>query len=127
MFLKLSAHEITVAEWVILREMYTKKNELVAPSTIAKLTGLSHGAVSKLIDRLVHKNLVLRSEAKTDRRYQEIRLDSCASELVPKLAALADENDHHFFSVLSAEEQQQLKHLLAKLAQTHQLITTPIE
>lgn len=124
---KLGIYNITVAEWVILREMYSKKNEIISPSTIAELTGLSRGAVSKLIDRLVHKKLVLRSEAKTDRRYQEIKLQACANEIVPKLATIADENDHYFFSVLSSKEQNQLKQLLAKLAQTHQLNTIPLE
>ena len=45
-----------------------------SPSTIAGLTDLTLGAVSKLIDRLLSKNLVTHKEPANDRRYQDIRL-----------------------------------------------------
>lgn len=123
---KLSKHEVTVAEWVILREMYAN-NESTSPGMIAEFTGLTRGAVSKLIDRLVRKKLVSRSEAKADRRFQQIKLLPIAKELVPKLAAIADENDHHFFSVLSTVEQENLMEILIKLTEVHKLKTNPIE
>lgn len=123
---KLAKHEVTVAEWVILREMYAN-NESTSPGMIAEFTGLTRGAVSKLIDRLVRKKLVSRSEAKADRRFQQIKLLAIAKELVPKLASIADKNDHHFFSVLSTVEQENLMEILIKLTEIHKLKTNPIE
>ena len=122
---KLVSCEVTVAEWVILREMYDK-SETISSSIIADLTGLTRGAVSKLIDRLVHKNLVIRTESTTDRRYHEIKLSTKAKELIPILAAIADENDKTFFSSLSDNEQKILMNILIKLSEIHQLNTTPI-
>src|SRR5262249_15090172 len=92
---KLAASEVTVAEWVILREMYSGE-EKTSPSTVAAMTGLTRGAVSKLIDRLLAKGLVTRAESAGDRRYQEIKLTANATKLVPKLAKIADENDEKF-------------------------------
>lgn len=123
---KLQASDVTVAEWVILREMYAG-DETTSPSVVAELTGLTRGAVSKLIDRLLHKGFVTRTEASGDRRYQEIKLTASATKLVPKLASLADENDGHFFSTLSQSERKAFKKTLMKLAELHKLSTNPIE
>lgn len=123
---KLAVSEVTVAEWVILREMYSGDDKS-SPSVVAELTGLTRGAVSKLIDRLLHKGLVTRTESTGDRRYQEIKLTANAIKLVPKLAKLADENDESFFSILSKSEQKDLMNTLKKLAELHKLNTNPIE
>ena len=122
---KLITSEVTVAEWVILREMYDK-SEAISSSMIAELTGLTRGAVSKLVDRLVHKNLIIRTEPTADRRCFQIELSSKAKELIPALAAIADENDKAFFSSLSKNEQKTLMSILIKLSEIHQLNTSPI-
>ncbi len=122
---KLITSEVTVAEWVILREMYDK-SEAISSSMIAELTGLTRGAVSKLVDRLVHKNLIIRTESTVDRRCFQIKLSSKAKELIPALAAIADENDKAFFSSLSKNEQKTLMSILIKLSEIHQLNTSPI-
>ncbi len=118
--------EVTVAEWVILREMYSNDSK-TNPSKVAEITGLTRGAVSKLIDRLLIKKLVVRSESKEDRRYQEIALTNEAIELVPKLASIADENDERFFSVLKDSERKTFMDILIKLAEIHKLQSNPIE
>lgn len=123
---KLAASDVTVAEWVILREMYSSDDK-TSPSMIAELTGLTRGAVSKLIDRLLNKELVTRSESAGDRRYQEIRLTAAALKLVPKLASIADENDEGFFSVLTESERENLISTLMKVAELNKLKTNPIE
>jgi len=122
---KLAASDVTVAEWVVLREMYGAETK-IAPSAIATLTGLTRGAVSKLVDRLLEKKLVTRKDASGDRRFQEIELTPKALLLTPKLAALADENDEEFFAALTKAERKTLTHLLRKVADTHQLKTAPI-
>lgn len=123
---KLDSSGVTVAEWVILREMYGG-DDTTSPSAVAELTGLTRGAVSKLITRLLEKGLVHRRESSDDRRYQDIELTSKGISLVPKLAALADENDDEFFSCLNKTERTQLKSLLQKLANHYELKTIPTE
>ncbi len=123
---RLATSDVTVAEWVILREMYSG-DEKTSPSVVAELTGLTRGAVSKLIDRLLAKKLVSRAESAEDRRYQEITLTASAIKLVPKLASIADENDKIFFSVLTETERKVLMDTLIKLAEIHKLNTNPIE
>jgi DNA-binding MarR family transcriptional regulator len=124
---KLENSGVTVAEWVILREMYSTRDDSTSPSHIAELTGLTRGAVSKLVTRLLAKKLVHRRESSDDRRYQEIELTKTGKALVPKLAGLADQNDEEFFAGLSSAERKQLTGLLHKLADLHQSKSVPTE
>ena len=55
---KLEGHDVTVAEWVVLRELFDGEN--IAPSRLAEKLGLTRGAISKLADRLIDKGLVAR-------------------------------------------------------------------
>jgi DNA-binding MarR family transcriptional regulator len=123
---KLETSGVTVAEWVLLREMYGG-DDTTSPSVVAELTGLTRGAVSKLISRLLEKGLVTRKESTSDRRYQDIKLTPEAIAMVPKLAQLADENDREFFGVLSKSECKILTGLLRKTAELHQLRKAPVD
>jgi DNA-binding MarR family transcriptional regulator len=116
---------VTVAEWVVLREMYGR--EEMAPSELAELTGMTRGAASKLVDRLVGKALITRKDRTDDRRFQEIALTAAGRKLVPSLAAIADENDEEFFAPLTARERETLIATLKKLVQAHGLHRLPTE
>jgi DNA-binding MarR family transcriptional regulator len=123
---KLEETGVTVAEWVVMREMYGEAG-ITTPSQVAELTHLTRGAVSKLLERLLQKGLITRTESKEDRRYQDIQLTTAGRRLVPQLAALADQNDKEFFSSISASERAQLMKLLKKLAEARSLRSYPIE
>src|SRR5271156_5542511 len=99
---KLAGRDVTVAEWVVLRELLNR--DAAAPSALAGRLGLTRGAISKLADRLIAKLLVTRTADKTDRRYQSLALTRAGRALVPKLSALADANDIEFFADLSSGE-----------------------
>ena len=122
---KLSASGVTVAEWVILREMFDR--DATAPSDLAELTGLTRGTISKLADRLIAKHLLARTHAKDDRRYQTLTLTTSGRSLVPTLAKLADENDEQFFAALSPKQRKRLVNTLKKLVEANHLSTLPTE
>ena len=123
---KLERSGVTVAEWVILRMMH-ECGPTVSPSQIAQKTGLTRGAVSKLVERVTKKDLVTRVVSNTDRRYQEIKLTPKAKRLVPKLTKLAQENDEEFFSCLTPSEQKTLVRLLKKVAKENQVHEIPTD
>ena len=123
---KLNSKDVTVAEWVILRKLFDS-TDTTSSSYIVELTGLTKGAVSKLIERLIQKDFVIKKESKTDRRFHEISLTARARKLVPQLAALADQNDYEFFSSLNQKEKKKMKEILLKIAQTKNLKKSPIE
>ncbi len=121
---RVEAEGVTVAEWVFLRALYGA--EPMAPSRLAERMGMTKGAISKLADRLVAKDLVERREAAGEGRRQSLTLRPQGQALVPRLAALADQNDADFFEGLAPEERRELERLLRKLAAAHNLTAAPI-
>src|SRR5436190_490239 len=69
---KVEAHGVTVAEWVVLRQLLTADG--VPPSRLAEDLGLTRGTVSKLTDRLVAKKLVRRTAGTGDKRFQSVAM-----------------------------------------------------
>ena len=122
---KIESRGITVAEWVVVRALYDVK--VGAAHVLADELGLTRGAVSKLVDRLVAKSLVTKRLSKNDRRYQELALTPTGRGLVPQLAALADGNDEEFFGVLKRQEREFLAELLKRIVQSRGLKTVPID
>ncbi len=122
---KLLDSGVTAAEWVVLRQMYDKPE--MSPSVLADLIGMTRGAASKLVDRLLCKELVTRQGRTDDRRFQNIALTPAGRRLVPRLAAIADQNDQEFFTPLSVKERAVLVATMKKLVQAHALHKLPTE
>jgi DNA-binding MarR family transcriptional regulator len=122
---KLLASGVTVAEWVIMREMFDDHE--TSPGVLAERIGMTRGGVSKLVDRLVNKKLVTRRDRSDDRRFQTIALTAAGRRLTPQLAALADQNDEEFFHPLSSGERAALIAIMKKLVDAHGLQTLPTE
>jgi DNA-binding MarR family transcriptional regulator len=122
---KIEASGVTVAEWVVMREMFD--DEEISPGVLAERIGMTRGGVSKLVDRLVSKRLITRRERSDDRRFQSIALTAAGRRLIPQLAALADENDEESFCPLSAGERAALIAAMKKLVKAHGLQALPTE
>jgi MarR family transcriptional regulator, lower aerobic nicotinate degradation pathway regulator len=123
--LKVEAHGVTVAEWVVLRQLLDMGE--VHPSQLAEKMGMTRGAISKLVDRLLAKSLVVRRAAGADRRYQSVKLAASGHKLVPVLAALADQNDQEFFGHLNAEQLSALTGMLKQVVSRRQLKSVPVD
>lgn len=122
---KVEREGVTVAEWVFLRVLYDA--DWVAPSLLAQHMGMTKGAISKLADRLLEKDLVHREENADDRRAHRLALTPAGRMLVPRLARIADANDASLFGVLTPDERRRLEKLLRKIAVAHELKNVPID
>ncbi|MEZ5763663.1 MAG: MarR family transcriptional regulator [Xanthobacteraceae bacterium] len=120
---KVETEGVTVAEWVFMRALYDEEG--IAPSVLAERMGMTRGAISKLADRLVGKNLVGRQV--DGGRSQVLTLRPAARRLVLRLAKLADQNEAEFFGTLSGSERLSLERVLRKLALDQQLAAPPID
>lgn len=123
--LKVEKRGVTVAEWVVMRALFDTGG--VNPSEIADRIGLTRGAVSKLVERLVRKDLVICRAEKKDRRYQRVALTDSGRKLVPVLAGLADENDREFFGHLRVAERANLTALLRDIVDRQGLKDVPVD
>jgi DNA-binding MarR family transcriptional regulator len=122
--LKVEAKGVTVAEWVVLRDLY--ETGAIAPSGLAERLGMTRGAISKLADRLIDKLLVAREANAEDARAQTLALTQKGYRLVPELAALADENDAEFFGHLKPEERLVLERVLKGIVERRGLQSVPV-
>src|SRR5690606_21008621 len=100
----LRVQKISVPEWDMLRELFDL--QVASSQKLGEMTGMTKGAVSKVIDRLLEKRLVSSTTSPLDQRVREIRLTPPGKQLVPVLAGLADQNDEKFFNHLSLKERQ---------------------
>lgn len=123
--LKLAARKVTVAEWVVLRQLY--ESEPVVPSALADRLGMTRGAISKLMDRLTAKSLVTRTTDATDRRYQALALTAEGRALVPNLSALADQNDAEFFGHLDPHERGVIETAMKTIVSRLGLKSVPVD
>ena len=121
---KVESKGVTVAEWAVMREMLEAWP--VNPSRLAERLGMTRGAISKLVERLCHKEFVARTASDGDRRYQSVALTAKGEKLVPKLAQLADENDREFFGHLAGEELANFIQLLKDVVHRHGWKDVPV-
>ena len=95
-------------------------------STTRVVPYLMTGAVSKVLDKLESKKLIVRTTSSADCRVQELSLTAHARRTLPSLTEIANGNDEHFFAVLSPEESSTLSELLRKLATAHHIARIPV-
>ncbi|MBN9342950.1 MAG: MarR family transcriptional regulator [Caedibacter sp. 38-128] len=122
---KLADQEVTVAEWALMRMLYGQSP--LAPSRVAKQMGMTKGAITKLVDRLIAKSFIVRASNADDGRAQTISLTKEGEKLVPVLAQLADSNDQEYFNHLSSKDQETLQRILRHLTTKFGVTSVAIE
>lgn len=120
---KVEQEGVTVAEWVVMRELYGEGD--VAPSRLAERLGLTRGAISKLADRLLAKGLILRRENQADARAHRLALSDAGQDLIPRLSALADQNDAEFFDHLTRAERETVERVMKDIVARRGLKIVP--
>jgi len=122
--LKVAAHDVTVAEWVVLSVLF--QAHAMMPSVLAERLGMTRGAISKLADRLVGKALIARTASEQDLRAQTLALTAAGRKLVPVLSSLADANDAEFFGHLDPVSRTAIEAAMKDIVRRHGLRTVPL-
>ncbi len=122
---QLSLQGISVTEWVAMRTLFNANIE--THSSLIDALGMTKSATSKVISKLEAKSLVKKEYAQDRLREQSVCLTEKGRQLVPELAAIADENDQYFFGHMHASERESLIKLMQKLVVFHQLRKIPIK
>lgn len=122
---KVAGEGVTVAEWAVLRVLYDV--DQMVPSSLAQELRMTKGAISKLADRLLEKELIKRTESREDLRMHSLSLSKAGRQKVPVLAKLADDNDAEYFGVLTTEERDALSRILNTLVERRGLSNVPVD
>lgn len=122
---KLETRNVTVAEWVVLRELF--ETDGLAPSRLAERLGMTRGAISKLADRLAAKALAVRTASATDGRGQTLALTDAGRALVPTLAELAGRNEAEFFADIPPGDLATVERVMRAIVERRRLTAIPID
>ena len=114
---------VTVAEWVMMRQLYGE--DALAPSRLAERVGQTKGAISKLSERLLAKGLIVRTKDEADGRAHFLALSEQGRALIPKLSALADQNDAEFFGHLTPAERATVQRVMKDIVERRDLKGIP--
>ncbi len=114
-----------MGEWVLLRELFERGQ--FSPGELAEISGLTRGAVSKIIDKLEAKGWIQADAKEDDGRFRLLSLTCEGRRNVPSLAKIADTNDARFFDCLDRAEKKALRELLTKVAAHNRLRDIPTE
>jgi DNA-binding MarR family transcriptional regulator len=115
---------VSISEWVALRHLFETTESSTAD--LIDALGMTKGAVSKVVSRLEEKQYVKRVSSDIDKREQVLVLTQSGKTLVPKLAAIADQNDADFFGYLPQSKRNDLIHILRNIVVEHQLKELPV-
>lgn len=119
----LEAQGVTVTDWVALRTLWARDG--ASHAGLIEALGMTKGAASKVVTRLQEKGLAERRWPQDGGREQLLVLTRAGKALVPRLAALADANDAHFFGHLPPAERHALMAAMQALVAHHQLKDIP--
>ena len=121
----LQEKQTSVAEWVLLRELFERGQS--TPGDLAEVSGLTRGAVSKIIDKLEAKGWIQADAKEGDGRFRLLSLTREGRRNLPVLAKVADTNDARFFGCLEQAEKKALRELLTKVAAHNRIHDVPTE
>ena len=103
-------------EYDVLSALRRQGSEFaLAASALARETGLSTGAMTNRVDRLVNRGLVRRRVGATDRRSVIIRLTSKGRKVIDEAIKYRLDAAHDSLTDLTSVERKQLANLLRKV------------
>ena len=109
----LKNQDVTWPQWMVLNVLNQKLAK--TPATIAENLGIDRSAVTRLLDRLESKSLVVREHDKLDRRSVTIQMTEQGRQLMARVNESAREHQRQFLSGLHNTEFRSLKVNLQKM------------
>lgn len=109
----LEPYSVTAAQFKVL--LMVRRYGIDMPAELCRVLNLDSGSMTRMLDRLEQKKLILRSRSDVDRRQVQVKLTPeglALNDLLPSLGAAAM---NEFVGALDSQELQQLEHILRKI------------
>lgn len=110
---ELASHGVTVQQWSILIACFREQAQ--TPMELAKVLDIDGSAVTRLLDRLEAKGLLVRRFDTSDRRSIQVELTPAGRDLAPKLIPISKSINKKFLKGLTDKEVEQFKSTIAKM------------
>lgn len=122
---KVEENGVSISEWMVLRYLFD--GDVSTSFELIDALGMTKGAISKIITRLQSKQLADRISSHADKRAQQVKLTPAGRKLVPKLAALADQNEEVFFGHIAKKKRIELIKEMKRITNLHGLKQLPAD
>lgn len=109
----LRPHDITPVQFALLGLLW--ESDGLSQHEIAALLGKDRPNITRILEKLEAKRLVIRERDRNDRRITRVYLSDAGRKLRPRLEDLAINFRAHAFDGLSTTERSQLNSLLLRL------------
>ncbi|MDT7837108.1 MarR family winged helix-turn-helix transcriptional regulator [Aquabacterium sp. OR-4] len=120
---RMAALDLTDAQWKPL--WFLHAGRATTPNELAREMDVDGGAVTRLLDRLESKGLLVRTRSDTDRRVVQLALTeagrAAAAQIPPVLASV----NNDFLDGFSSAEWQQLRGLLDRMLVNGEALSGP--
>lgn len=90
-------------------------NPGISQSAVGRALGKDRPAMVRIIDHLEHAGLLKRNPSPRERRSYALEVTAAGQAKLAEFERLAKDYDRDFFAVLTDDERDQLRHILAKL------------
>ncbi len=108
------SYGITATQYNILRILRGQSTKTASVGTIKERMIENNSDVSRILDRLLIKELIERKESKTDRRQKDVKINYAGLDLLKKMDSCEASLDE-LLSNLSENERIELNRLLDKI------------
>ena len=113
---QLAEYGITIGQVLVLTHL--SENGVSSIKDIAQSLKLESSAISRLVDRLIKEELVLRDENKEDRRYMEIQLTEKGRALTEKVVMIPNDYNQFLKEKFGEEKFNILREYLEEISET---------
>lgn len=113
--LELKADGITEPQYNVLRILAATENSPITVQEILEQMVQRSSNITRIVDKLVTKGLVIRKECPSNRRKMDISITPTGCDLLHTLDEKVRSFHRPFMENLSTEELEQLRHLIIKL------------
>ena len=120
----LQQYDVTWPQWMVLNVLH---HQLAStPAQVAENIGIDRSAITRLVDRLEKKDLVVRQHDGLDRRSIKLHLTGRGSHLIHTLNDTANTHQQRFLAQLPSTEYRGLKGNIQKMLRAGGLDTTQL-
>jgi len=113
---------IAVAEWVVISILSERPN--ISINELAHFAGMHQAPISRIVEKLSNKGLVLRVTSMEDRRSVKVRVTESGLALRERLKGITSENAKDSFACLSEDEYDVFMATIKKVLKSHNFDTT---
>jgi MarR family transcriptional regulator for hemolysin len=110
---RLEAHGVTRATWAVLSAIFHHKK--TTPAALASFVGIDGAAITRHLDRIEKRGLVLRERSVADRRSVNLKLTRKGLSFLPKLVAESKATNQKFQAGCTATEIKGIQRAIRKL------------